>query len=477
MKQNLRALISFLKKVAVLRLYSRFLCGIIYISLGGSVAIAGMYSQEKLTASGVTLKDGMYHCEPLGIYVRPYDTNTDVEECAYALAAQKICSSNSHTRWKSGRCFCPEQNRYLDKNPRRESKIKRRKLNGSRAPAALESLAALVDRCTEFTPRTSPYGRSVTLAPHENGYVLQKTTSDGHWDNREDFPGEQGNPRFPVRIASILGLPLGFGYDVSGALIFPTFAGLIANLAKIDTDISFYETDGELTGRRYLEEFIAGRLPIAKIEDSGDATFFLHDLDFHMSILIFPKEIRELAQKQTDHLLAFIDYFTKQYPLEWQKPQFKLMMQRLIENQIARIDIATANLTQLLFALLKTQTSLSTFLENISRNSIEKITLHFFVMELTSDLRSVPDFLKSTLQLTFSAFEKNDKESEELYKNALFSYLRTKESEPDFISQMKIAKSHYFYWSNPARFGPSATDLFIERLCQLSSTSLPNSNW
>jgi hypothetical protein len=81
-------------------------------------ASAEMYDDDKLTSSGVSMKDGMYYCDALGSYIRPYTRNSDVDECGYATEAQKICSSSPNTRWISGRCFCPERNQYLDSNPR-----------------------------------------------------------------------------------------------------------------------------------------------------------------------------------------------------------------------------------------------------------------------------------------------------------------------------------------------------------------------
>jgi hypothetical protein len=66
----------------------------------------------------------------------------------------------------------------------------------------------------------------------------------------------------------------------------------------------------------------------------------------------------------------FIDYFSYQYPREWAKPQFKLLMSNLIEEQINRIDVAIGNLTQRLYDLIRNETSFSTFLNTLSQGSI-----------------------------------------------------------------------------------------------------------
>lgn len=122
-------------------------------------------------------------------------------------------------------------------------------------------------------------------------------------------------------------------------------------------------------------------MPLAKIDSFNDATFYFHDLDFHLfSLLLLPKEILQLAQKQTQHLLDFIDYFSDNYPEEYKQHKFKLMMQKLIEDQINRIDLATGQLSLHLFELLKKETSLEQFFKNISSDNC---ILHRYLMGIT----------------------------------------------------------------------------------------------
>jgi Fe-S cluster assembly iron-binding protein IscA len=437
-------------------------------------ASAEMYDDDKLTSSGVSMKDGMYYCDALGSYIRPYTRNSDVDECGYATEAQKICSSSPNTRWISGRCFCPERNQYLDSNPRGRYNIDRKKLDAPDAHSSLQSLGVSVNSCPEFIPRKNPYGRSVKLVPNENSFIVDKINPIHQWDNRDDFPGEQGNPNFPALLASKLGISIGFGYDENGLPVIPKFDTLITQLKKIKSDATFFEVNGELSGREYLENFMNNRLPIARISDTGDATYFLHDINFHaMALILIPQKIRELAQKETNYLLDFIDYFSTQYPEEWSKPQFKLMMQKLIEDQVSQIDAGTGNLVQSLYMLLKNETSFSNFLSALSlMNRHEKAQLHFRLMAITggsngfAEERSVKECLKNKKYLVHRAFEEENKTDQSIFEDALFAYIRSKESVPEFVNQIQVDHYKDIYWGKPSQHG-SAVDLLIERLHQL----------
>lgn len=435
---------------------------------------AAKYSEETLAASGIITKDGMYFCAPRQSYIRPYDTSDDVEECAYANEAQRICSQSLNTKWLSGRCFCPEQNQYLEVDPRGVYVIKRRRLKDRDSSAALKALTSSVAGCSSFKPRVNPYGRSVILEKTKAGFTV-KLNSGANWDDRSDVPGEQGSPHFPTKIASVLNLPLGFGYNISGSPVLPTFEILVSNLKKVTHDVSFFEVDGELTGREYLQEFINGRLPIARIENTGDATYFLHDLNFHVSSLILlPSEIRNLAQKQTKYLLDFIDYFTDQYPKEWAKSDFKLMMQKLLEDQVRRVDSATGILTQELYHLLENESSLYDFLNTLSKmNRYEKSDLHSSLMAITDggnrfcEKRSVKDFLEERKYQVLLAFEEEDITSQRIFEIALASYIKTKESDPEFTNEIPIETYDKIYRDQSGQLGISAVELLVKRIEQL----------
>lgn len=105
-----------------------------------------------------------------------------------------------------GRCFCPEQNIYLDGN--------------------LEKLEDLVLKCPALTSKKYFLGRSVTVYAHENGYLVKKINQK-EWNNLDDKVAQQGDPNIPVLLSSKLGIPLGFGFDVDDSLIFPTFENLL----------------------------------------------------------------------------------------------------------------------------------------------------------------------------------------------------------------------------------------------------------
>lgn len=420
------------------------------------------YEAKKLADNGVTMHEGMYYCEALNWYVRPYVEREDVQICAYATRAKKICQENPNTRWVSGRCFCPEQNKYLGKTKREDNNLIRMSMKESDASKTLLELSQEVKGCLPFIKRERPFGRSVYLEPHEGFYTVKKFNDQSSWDNREDIPGEQGDANFGAIIASKLNLPLGYGY-INKEPFIPTFETLNENLRSLKCDVSFFQSDGALSGRQYLEGFIAGMLPIARIEESQDATFMLHDLNFHApALVLMPKKIRELAQRQTWYLLDFINDFNDRYPRTGEKPQFKLMMQKLIEGQVERIDLATGNLTQKLARLLKYEPSTHSFLDRLSRMEVEdRQKLHSVIMSITElgdfgEKKSVKKFLEVRKYEVLLGFDNDEQGDIIFFQKALDNYIERNEYNREFIDEL-----------NAEEIVRSAVDQLIERISWL----------
>jgi hypothetical protein len=440
------------------------------------VTIAGTHSLETLAKSGVIEKDGMYYCTATGLFVRPYDTDKDVDQCAYALEEQKICSTSLNTKWISGRCFCPRDNRYLGYQPRRG----RLAGNDPSAQNQLEKLALSVKKCDPFTGADHPFGRTVRLQSTASGYLISLMKDAQEWDSRIDFPGEQGNPHYPARISKVLELQTGFGcHPLTEDPIFPTLRQLIENINQLKHgDISFFEVKGELTGEEYLKQFIENRLPVAEIEQNGDATFYLHDLNFHsMGFLLLPRQIRELAQKQTRYLLEFIDFFKTEHPQEWKESKHRLMMQKLIEDQISRIDVGTGYLTEGVFDLLEKETSFKTFINSLeTMDSRKKSILNFLLMRITGgdvglhEKKSAKESFEDKEWLVLRAYERSDREGQKFYKNALDSFIKLKKSQPDFVEEIQIDSYDDVSHGRIGKYGTTAVDLFVDRLHELQLT-------
>jgi hypothetical protein len=442
---------------------------ILFAAICGIQSLGKIYSPETLVSSGVSMRDNMYYCESLKSYIKPNDDSDDVKDCQEALRTQKICSESAHTSWVSGRCFCPELNRYfpIRAKPVYGMKIK---LNEDEFSSRLKTLSTSVQSCHEFQPREYPFGRSVYLSPINGGFKVEKISQENQWDNRADTPGEQGNPHFGAKIASMLGLDLGFGYDGEIPLV-PDFKTFTKKLAKISKDVSFFEVDKAFTGREYLENFIRGRHPIARIEANKDVTYFLHDMNFHaLAFMLLPEPIRELSKLQTYYLLDFIDDFSTKNA-EINKPQFKLMMQKLIEDQVGRIDVGSGNLVQFLYDMAQKETSFASFLSTLANLDRQKRSdLHESLMAITdgqngfSEKKSVVQFLKAKQYLVLHAFDESDRRGMEIFKNALLDYIDSKASVREFNEEIAVDSYGNMRMNNEYKPGISAVELFIERI-------------
>lgn len=431
---------------------------------------------DDLMAGGIIMKDGMHYCDPLSSYVKP--TEDELMACAFAVNAKIICSFSPNTRWISGRCFCPEQNKYFDEM-QNEYEGSRTKITDPNAESLLNSLSSSVKRCPSFKPRKNPFGRSVVLLPTETGFKVESPS--GLWFNLDDKPGEQGNPHWPATIARVLGIDLGFGNE-NGMPLMPDFKTLVRQAKKIAPDIGFFEVDGQLSGEEYLKAFVRGKLPIARIEPNGDATFLLHDMSFHaMALALLPEEIRKLAQRQTFYLLDFIDYFSEHYQEEYKQPKFKYLMQMLIENQVKRIDVATGRLTQNIYDRLRREKSWENFSASFMELScLERGLFQSEFMAITSatmvgpdEKRSVKRFLKDIYYWSWAVFDwENEYNEMQIFKEALSAYIVSQEKTFKFAHEIEIDSTDDIYNNRPPKFGRSAVDLFIGRVNSLRRASV-----
>lgn len=434
---------------------------------------AKLYDANVLFKSGVSFSNGMYYCAALKLYVRPYDNRPDVQACAYATKAKEICLKNPHTSWRSGRCFCPQLNEYLGVDQRQGDKIIRIGMDDDDAQGLLFGLKEEVKICKEFMPREHAFGRSVYLLSNDGFFVAKKSREHFDWDNRDDIPGEQGDPNFGPTIASALSLPLGFGY-LNRSPIIPTFETLIQNLASLKSDVGFFESPGALSGQQYLEHFIANELPIALIGKKKDATYFLHDMNFHvMGFMLMPKDVRQLAQRQTSYLLDFIDDFSFRYPEKYALPQFRLLMQKLIESQIEQLDLATGNFTQKLFLLTENEQTLHEILRKLANMNVkERLALHSLIMALTDlesgrcERRSVKDFLEVRKGDYPLGLDADALEDIRFYQQAMDDYLERKMHEPELTEELAIDK--YEDLEADDGKGRSAVELLGERILWLN---------
>jgi len=147
------------------------------------------------------------------------------------------------------------------------------------------------------------------------------------------------------------------------------------------------------------------------------------------------------------------------------------MGQKLIKNQIARLDAATGNLTLHLFKLVKKEASLAAFLTG-EQNWDSKRELHEHLMAITdglngfSEKRSVKRFLEDKLCYGLKAFER-DGEDIRLYTKALSTFIKINADKLDFIDEIKIDTYVNLYHKTPGKFGISAIDLLVRRLHEL----------
>lgn len=443
---------------------------IIFIVVGFflTTTFAKSYDNKKLSDSGVSFKNGTYYCLAMKKYVRPYDNRPDVEACAFATRAKEICEKSPNTRWLSGRCFCPELNNYLGERRQEGDELISMGMNDVDANHNLFLLQQEIKGCDPFIKKDMPFGRSVYLEPFEGSYVVHKKAYSS-WDNRDDVPGEQGDPHFGAQVAAVLDLSLGFGY-LEGEPVIPTFDTLMHSLRAIKSDVSFYQTQGALSGRQYLENFIANQLPIAKIDENQDATYFLHDINFHaVSFLLMPKEVRELAQRQTRYLLNFIDDFTNKYPRQYETPQFKLLLRKLIESQIELLDLATGNFMQRVYLFSIGEPSLSAFIRKLSLVTAKsRLDFHSLIMALTDEQgyekRSAKDFIEARKGDFLLGLDKDEATSIRFFQDAIDAYIEEKSAEPDFIREIELAP----YRNIAEGQGLSAVDLFKNRLLWLN---------
>jgi hypothetical protein len=435
------------------------------------IMASGITALDVHDAKSISMKDGMYYCPALDTYIKP--DSKDIGECAFADQAQKICLANNHTDWISGRCFCPEKNIYLQTYDYYYTKDILNNPN-----EYLKNLFFLVKDCPRFKPRKNPFSRTVMLEPNLTHFIVTRVLDS--WDSRDDVPGDQGNPHFSARITDFFGINLGFGFDSNKNPVVPSFETLNSLVQKLDKNISFFEFAGKLTGRVYLENFIKGQLPVSRITNNGDATYFLHDLSFHAaSLLLLPPKILMLAQKQTYYLLDFVDSFKSKYPSKYSQPNFKLMLKRLIQDQIDRIDSATGLLELALFDWLHDESyqDFVEFLSNLDRSNLARyssVLTRIICSDFRfgfSELRSVKEFLLDKKYLVLRAFDDSDKKDIKFFMDALFAYIK-EQNKKEFVEEIELD-----FFDDPDGqelkylSKPTAVDLFIERIESLREAS------
>lgn len=428
--------------------------------------LAKKYTPAELLLRGVITKNNMPFCEALNEYVIPYDYKDNVSECAYATRLMVICQGNPHARWQFGRCFCPESNSYYDRHPSKGVFIRRTKMSDFENEDVDKRFAELqkqINTCKPFKPRDNPFARSVYLKAQPNFFIVHKNDENSKWSNFDDVPAPQGNVTNAVRMMSLLNLPLGFGF-IDEQPIMPTFQYLVNNLSKLKIGIDFFEVEQELTGQNYLVEYALGNLPISRIEKSGDATFYHHDMSLHVpGLILLPKKIRELSKRQTHYLLNFIDFFSKKFSESGRFP-YNLMLAKMIEHHVQTIDEATGNLTQHLAELAKLAGSFEKYREILMNLDQEpRKLIHDAVMAVTyppgpQETKNVADFLIGFENLLMELFREEPIALSFISTN-LRTYIDTKN---------KYEKNFRFELSEKDRSNETfGADLYIDWIMEL----------
>lgn len=447
---------------------------LLLISIYSISVFAKRYSQEELKAHGVSTKEDMPYCEALADFVLPYDSKFGALECDYATRVKKLCDQNPNAKWQFGRCFCPETNKYFDRHPARGYFQRRSRIDDRGALEQINNLEAQIMGCKAFTKRILPFGRSVFLKPEPQFFIVYKMNTDSAWSNNDDLPGPQGHCAYAPRVASMLKLPLGFGF-LEDQPVIPTFETLDKNLKQINADVGFFEVHQELNTQQYLEKFIKGFLPISLIDESKDATFFLHDMNYHvLGHFLIPRAIMELAQRQTHYLLDFIKFFSTKFPELASAYPYNLMLKKLIEYQAQTIDVGSGNIILELHSIEKLSHSLDDFIRIITE-SRKKIKLHKHLMAITipansKETTSVEEFLNGQKDLILDLFEE-----EPAACSTFFQFLNTyiaakKKYDPRFNIVLEVDKYNRNSKRMSGKHGRSAVDLFLERLDTLHKT-------
>lgn len=284
--------------------------------------------------------------------------------------------------------------------------------------------------------RPSPiFGRSVVLHANNKSlgnsscFLVTKKDQNSEWGHYEDKNNKQGDPNWPAQILTDLNLPLGFRFytdkDKAKYLVIPTFNALEENLKKLGLDVEFYEADGLVPERIYLEMFIKGKIPISRIPESGDAHLFLHDMDYHaLGHLLLPVKIRELAQRQMVYFLEFVDLFKKKFGKD---QKLNNWIDELITKRVINIDNSMANL---LFILLDYGYDFSN-LDAVAKNEIHEKLMRITAGSTLYDKGpSVELFMKAILEEYES--------KEEVLAEELKKYIKSKKDDALFKRRIEI---------------------------------------
>lgn len=421
---------------------------IVFVLLFSLNLAARKYTEHELSLHGVSIKDNMPHCQALEAFVVPYDYKPDVSKCAYASKLKTICDNNPHARWQFGRCFCPQSNTYYDRHPYSSLFIKGLNLSDETDPEQkFRDLEKEINKCGPFTPREHPYGRSIYLVPQSNFFIAHKMTDKSKWFNSDDVPAPQGSPTYVAHMMTLLNLPLGFGF-IDAQPVIPTFDTLASNLSRLALGIDFFEVEQELAGKKYLEEFAERRLPISRIDQSNDATFFLHDMDYHViGFLLLPPNIRELARWQTHYLLDFVKFFTRSFD-EGKHYPYNLMLNKMVEYQIQTIDGATGNLILSLKNLSEHSKSFEEYKQTLmSLDKQGRKDLHEPLLAITwspglLSRNNVASFLADFNNLLEDLFEE-EVQARYFLASTLKIYIDTKNKyEKNFRTELKVDKKN-----------------------------------
>lgn len=366
---------------------------IIYIILMSFGAFCTFDSRAEF--NGIVMKDGMYYCEAADKFLSKNDLSA-VIECQKRTSLKETCLEHKNTVWRLSNCFCPGLNQYIDPSELIPNKNFFENVKNLLELWIFGHTGGVNSICPVFVKPVTSFGRTVTLTDMGDSYLVVKDY-EKEWLDISDTPGEQGDVRWPLFISDSLNLDLGFTHDIGHGYFdryIPKLETFIKKFDDLNLDRGFVKVNGELKGHDYLAYFLQGKLPISEIEESGDATFFLHDLNFHsMGYLFMPDPFLKLAQRQVQRLLNFIEFFKTLHPNSYDQPEVRLFFQRVIESKVGDIDLSTAHLTQALNRVI--------FVDSFYKNKV------FFSYSTREILGKKTEYLDVTSSLSYCPSERD----------------------------------------------------------------------
>lgn len=193
------------------------------------------------------------------------------------------------------------------------------------------------------------------LKPEKGQHGGQRVRLRRNGDNWLSLHGKtieapQGDPRWMIKILGEETAAF-FGFEMinDNEMWVPLASELNAAIAKINRagkqpviTAGFYMGSADRSPREeYFGNFInSGAFPL-----SPDATTLVHDVSFHTAIMFYPRNVMDLAQRQTKIVAEFGDFLAKQDLPRKDRKNAEVAFGFLSAEKASELDAGTGNLT------------------------------------------------------------------------------------------------------------------------------------